>query len=733
MAVRKSGRHEGLGYEVTGIALAGLAALVTASLYFRDDVEHLEYVGVAGSYLSWLLFVSMGYTSYIFPLLLFILALEFMLLRRGLRFRAVLPAGLLFIVMSASGLLTMTLPVEAAGGIVGEVVSAALTSYFGTAGAAILLVTVFVTALVGTTGFSLIKTAAATAVAALKGAAAAAAAAARTFRAARESLKRRRERRAKAAAEKSERRKRAKGPAIVTAKESPRRAAEEPVQEEFDFVAPKGSFRLPHINLLDPVPDKDGSVDRETYITNSKILEKKLKDFDVDGHVVEVHPGPVITMYEFEPAPGVKVGKITNLADDLALAMRAVSIRILAPIPGKAVVGIEIPNHVREGIFAREILGCREFAKSRSRLTMALGTDITGNPVITDLARLPHLLIAGATGSGKSVALNAMIISILFKATPEDVRLLMIDPKMLELTAYEGLPHLITPVITDTKRAAGVLKSIVVEMGKRYKLMAEKGAKNINMYNRILEEEEGTADSGPRAARDTEEQEQENAHRRLPYIVVIIDELADLMLTSGKDVEESLVRLTQMARAAGIHLIVATQRPSVDVITGLIKANFPARLALQVPTRTDSRTILDAAGAETLLGEGDMLFMPPGTSRLRRIHGVYVSEHEIEKVIDFLKRQGKPRYDADIAEAKAAAAAGGEEDLSEEFLRRYDEAVALAATLETISTSYIQRRLRIGYNTAARIIEKMEAEGVVGPSQGSRPREVLLRKEEVEP
>ena len=467
---------------------------------------------------------------------------------------------------------------------------------------------------------------------------------------------------------------------------------------------------LPPLSLLDAVPKKGSSIDDKALLANSQVLEKKLLDFGIEGRVLEVRPGPVVTMYEFEPAPGVKVGRITNLSDDLALAMKAMSIRIIAPIPGKAVVGIEVPNQTRDMIMLREMMECPAFSKSRSRLSLALGKDISGAPYVADLARMPHLLVAGATGTGKSVSVNAMILSFLFKATPEDVRFLMVDPKMLELSAYEGIPHLITPVITDPKKAAGALRSIVTEMGRRYKLMAEKGAKNIEKYNQMVED-----------ANKSDE-------KKLPFIVVIIDELADLMMTSGKDVEECLVRLSQMARASGIHLMIATQRPSVDVVTGLIKTNFPARIAFQLPSRTDSRTIIDAGGAETLLGQGDMLFLPPGTSKLQRIHGAYVSETEIKRVTDFWKKQGAPAYEEIVIEENESALIDEDADLGEEFLRRYDEAVALAATLEMISTSYVQRRFRIGYNTAARIIEKMEKEGVVGPAQGSRPREVLLRK-----
>ena len=505
------------------------------------------------------------------------------------------------------------------------------------------------------------------------------------------------------------------GPGTPKIHAKTRPLADDEPKERLEFTSPKGSFVLPPITLLDAAPAKNDTVDKKELLENARILEKKLLDFGIEGRVLEVMPGPVVTMYEFEPAAGVKVNRITNLSDDLALAMKAETIRVVAPIPGKAVVGIEIPNHKRDVILLREMLESAAFVKSRSRLTLALGKDISGSAYMADLARMPHLLVAGATGTGKSVSVNSMILSVLYKATPEDVRFLMVDPKMLELSAYEGIPHLLAPVITDPKRAAGALRSVVSEMGKRYKAMSERGAKNIEKYNQMLDDA-SDADNG--------------AHKRLPLIVVIIDELADLMMTSGKDVEECLVRLSQMARAAGIHLMVATQRPSVDVVTGLIKTNFPARIAFQLPSKTDSRTILDAGGAETLLGQGDMLFLPPGTSKLQRIHGAYVSETEIKNVTDFWKKQGSPAYDKVLIEEaeKEESGSGAEEEEDAEFMRRYDEAVAMANELEMISTSYIQRRFRIGYNTAARIIERMESEGIVGPSQGSRPREVLKNR-----
>jgi S-DNA-T family DNA segregation ATPase FtsK/SpoIIIE len=428
-------------------------------------------------------------------------------------------------------------------------------------------------------------------------------------------------------------------------------------------------------------------------------LEAKLRDFGIDGQVVQVLPGPVVTMYEFEPASGIKVSRIVNLADDLALGMQALSVRIVAPIPGKAVVGIEIPNPQREAVSLADILAAAAFQQATSKLVMALGKDILGTPTVTDLAQIPHLLIAGATGSGKSVGLNSMICSILLHATPEDVKFIMIDPKMLELSVYDGIPHLIAPVVTHPKQAAAALHWAVTEMERRYRLLAEHGVRGIEGYNQTQ--------AGP----------------HLPYIVVVIDELADLMLVARREVEDSLTRLAQMARAAGIHLLVATQRPSVDVLTGIIKANFPARISFQVSSRTDSRTILDAIGAERLLGKGDMLFLPPGTSKLLRIHGAYVSEAEIKRVVDDLRTQQAPVYDVAMFSTPREEAA--EADAYDE---KYDAAVALVARLGQASASLIQRHLRIGYNRAARLIDVMERDGVVGPADGSRPREVYVKE-----
>jgi S-DNA-T family DNA segregation ATPase FtsK/SpoIIIE len=430
----------------------------------------------------------------------------------------------------------------------------------------------------------------------------------------------------------------------------------------------------------------------------ASILAGKLHDFGVDGRVVQVLPGPVVTMYEFAPASGIKVSRIVNLADDLALGMKALSVRIVAPVPGKSVVGIEVPNPHRQPVYLREIVASAAFQQATSKLVLALGKDILGTPTVTDLAQIPHLLIAGATGSGKSVGLNSMICSMLLNAAPEQVKFIMIDPKMLELSVYDGIPHLIAPVVTHPKKAAAALHWAVEEMERRYRLLAEHGVRGIDGYN------------------------QTHPESRLPYLVVVIDELADLMLVARRDVEDALTRLAQMARAAGIHLLVATQRPSVDVLTGIIKANFPARISFQVSSRTDSRTILDAIGAERLLGKGDMLFLPPGTSKLVRIHGAYVSEAEIKRVVDYLRTQQAPVYDTSIFTAKTDDHAE-----PEAFDEKYDAAVALVARVGHASASLIQRHLRIGYNRAARVLEVMEREGVVGPADGSRPRDVYVK------
>ena len=507
-------------------------------------------------------------------------------------------------------------------------------------------------------------------------------------------------------------------------------------QEQFKLPEIGKGYKLPPAELLDPSDGEQFKIDKETLHANSLILQKKLADFGVEGEVVAVRPGPVITMYEFKPAPGVKVRRIVTLSDDLAMALRAVSVRILAPIPGESVVGIEIPNPRRETVFLRQVIESEAYQSSDSKITLALGKDIGSSPFVTDLARMPHLLVAGATGTGKSVSINAMILSILFKCTPQDVHFIMIDPKMLELTVYEDIPHLLVPVVTDPKKAAAALFWAMDEMDRRYRLMRDKGARNIDNYNRTLERE-GTIKKSvieltePQSAEeDTDvggslDQDAPLVHEKLPRIVIIIDELADLMLTVGRDIEEYITRLAQKARAAGIHLILATQRPSVDVITGLIKANFPARISFQVTSRVDSRTILDSIGAEKLLGSGDLLYLPPGTARVTRVHGAFVSDQEVRKVMKFIKQQAQPNYRTEVFDVKKDVEAAVADEEHDEM---YDQAVAIVTETQQASISMIQRRLRVGYNRAARMIEQMERDGVVGPPDGAKPREVYARR-----
>ncbi|HDH01503.1 MAG TPA: DNA translocase FtsK, partial [Nitrospirae bacterium] len=461
-----------------------------------------------------------------------------------------------------------------------------------------------------------------------------------------------------------------------------------------------GAYVIPPLQLLSTY-ETVAKPGKEELFERAHLLEEKLSDFRITGKITRVHPGPVVTMYEFEPSPGIKISKIVSLSDDLGRALGGLSIRI-APIPGKTPLGIEVPNKQMGIVPLKEIIDSGNFLKSQSRLTIALGKDIYGRPIVSDLSRMPHLLVAGTTGSGKSVSINSMIMSILFKSTPKEVKMLMIDPKLLELSTYDGIPHLVTPVVTNPKEATLALKKMVLEMERRYRLIAEQGARNLDNFNRQVPEEE-----------------------RLPYIIVIIDELADLMFTASKEVEDSIVRLAQMARASGIHLILATQRPSVDVITGIIKANFPTRIAFQVTTKVDSRTILDAQGAEQLIGKGDMLFMATG-ARLTRLHGAYVTEDEVRSVTSFIKAQGEP--DFSMFDAIQLETAERAEEGSTEGDELYQQVIDHAENMGEISISSIQRRFKIGYNRAARIMELLEEEGFVGPPKGAgKPRDFIRR------
>jgi S-DNA-T family DNA segregation ATPase FtsK/SpoIIIE len=486
-----------------------------------------------------------------------------------------------------------------------------------------------------------------------------------------------------------------------------------PELEPAHAAAPRrqGAYTLPPVSLLDS-PKIERKIDERELMDAARQLEEKCREFAVEGQVAQIHPGPVVTTFEFKPEAGVKYSKITSLADDLCLAMQAESV-LIDRIPGKSTVGIQIPNPNREAISLRELLESDAYHRSLSKLTLTLGKTIHGEPFVTDLSTMPHLLIAGSTGTGKSVGLNSMLTSILYRATPDDVRLILIDPKRLELGMYEEIPHLLTPVVVDPKKAANALRWAVREMEERYKTLASEGVRNIEQYNRNIRL--ALAESG--ASKDAD------APRQLPFIVVVIDELADLMMVASNEVEESIARLAQMARAVGIHLILATQRPSVDVITGLIKANLPSRISFRVSSKIDSRTILDSNGAEQLLGRGDMLFLPPASSRCIRLHGPYISEQESARLASFLRKQGKPVFDDTITDEDEKGGPGALEFEKDDL---YDEAARIVVGSGQVSISYLQRKLRIGFSRAARLVDMMEAEGLVSSGAGGKPREVLV-------
>lgn len=666
-----------------------------------------NYIGIMGAYLADALLRLFGASAYLIPFFMFLYAVFLMLGREALHPHLKKTGGVLLFVSSSAflGLGSETISLFGenipSGGMLGDMIARMLLSGFSDTGSYIITITAFTVALMLLTPFS------------VRG----------LFSWLRltysrlmdeieilVSVHRGRAEKARKAKEiqplpkespKIVEQQRHAWPAEAKKASQPVR----PVQTSFSFMEKGGAYILPTPELLDPLPTVIKRVSREDMLAQSELLTRKLQDFDIQGRVSQVYPGPVVTMFEFEPAPGVKVSRIVNLADDLALAMRSSSVRIVSPLPGRAAVGIEVPNNTRETVYFRQVIESPEFQANKSKLRIPLGKDIFGQPVVSSIDKMPHLLIAGATGSGKSVAINTIILAMLFNAGPNDVKLVLVDPKMLELSLYNDIPHLMSPVVTQPKRAAETLRALVAEMERRYRQLAEKATKNIESYNKTVPEAE-----------------------RLPYIVVIIDELADLMMTVQREVEDSIMRLAQMARAAGIHLIVATQRPSVDVITGLIKANLPARISFQVSSKTDSRTILDANGAENLLGMGDMLFLPPGTAHLMRVHGCFVSEAEIKRVVEFIKKQAKPNYELlaqrvkEVAEAQAPA--GGEDERDE----LYERAIELVMMNGQASTSFLQRRLRVGYNRAARMIEMMEEDGIVAPADGVKPRQVLVKK-----
>jgi S-DNA-T family DNA segregation ATPase FtsK/SpoIIIE len=699
--------------EARGILAVALAGFALVSLAVFDPAvppgEQATSVGPVGWWLGWALFRVLGYAGFLLPLLLGAWGVSAFVRPKIARGWVVL-AGLGVLLLAAAGLLQQAADtfvaervtrggIVATGGSVGWALAAALHAALGRFGAWLVL------AAAVPVGVLLVTQASYTAVARL--------AAARLARL-------RRARRARPATPRLELDTTAPGvapagaepdavqPPLVVEPARPRgRLMEQGLawQETFDFGRGGAqAFQLPPVGLLKPPPPEELKRTREELQDNAEILRRKLQDFEVDGRIVQVSPGPIITSYEFEPAAGVKVSQVVNLADDLALALKSASVRIVGPIPGRGTVAIEVPNDDHSIVYLREIFVSPEFAESKGKLPLALGKDVQGQAVVADLTAMPHLLIAGATGSGKSVGLSAMICSILYKATPADVRFLMIDPKRLELSVYESIPHLLAPVVTDAREAAARLRWIVGKMDERYRTLQAKQVRNIEGYNRAVTAEE-----------------------RLPYWVVVVDELADLMLVSAGDVQTSLVRLAQIARAVGIHLIIATQRPSVDVVTGLIKANFPTRIAFQVASKVDSRTVLDGNGAEQLLGRGDMIYVPPGANKQMRVHGAWVADDEVKAVCEFLRKQGTALYEEIVL---PAAGGGGEDgDAGAERDDLYWDCVRLVIGQRQGSISFLQRRMSLGYPKAARFIDMMEQDRIIGPGQGAKPREILVGPE----
>ncbi len=649
-----------------------------SSLFTYSTEPVGNYGGVVGSYLSDILITAVGISSFAIPVFGAVYGVKRMFGKE--RHRLHLAGSVLFVlsVSLLTGLMGMSFSLEhGAGGLVGSALGGLLHGGLSTVGAYIAALGLVLTSAIMLSPVSIINLMA-------------------------DSLTRKKAPARKKREPAGGRQKARDGYAepIVVA---PPYTEEPGMPEDAGEAPPAGAaegYELPRLellNLYDPVERQT----RDELLEASALLERKLLDFSVEGKVTQVHTGPIVTMFEFEPAPGVKISRVVSLADDLALSLKARSVRIAA-LPGKASIGIEIPNKERETVSLREMLTSEGFRQSGSKLTIALGKDIFGSPVVTDLSRMPHLLVAGSTGSGKSVSLNTMVLSILYKATPDEVKFLMIDPKLLELSSYDGIPHLISTVLTNPKEAAEMLRKMVYEMERRYRLIAQKGVRNIESFNAAAAPEE-----------------------KLPYIVIFIDELADLMYAAPSNVEDSIARLAQMARASGIHLVLATQRPSVDVITGLIKANFPARIAFHVMSRVDSRTIIDAQGAEQLLGKGDMLFMLPGRA-IKRVHGALVTEGEVKAVADFIGAQGGPDYSIVQKIETEAASREAEASAEDERDEMYAKAVEYAQALGEVSISSIQRRFKIGYNRAARIMELLEEDGRVGPPRGAgKPRDFL--------
>lgn len=789
-ARRASSPSSHIQREVIGVILIALSLLMLLSLLSfvpgeaklvaagpLDAVPPRNLIGSFGALLAGAFFYGLGGAAYLFPVLLG---------RVGFRCFAQVPVSLrlrtaasslaavfflgAFLHLETTGVPTLTSGMISrgmAGGIVGQTIAEGLRAVFAGTGAHILIMTGFLVSLLLTTPLSLAEVVRRLPERwAVLREGLSAVMPERSNNVQKESINRRA--RVKSSRPPTVTQEESVAERIEGAEPSPSPSSPGPVIQPFPVItatvdeqttepeavvppAEPADYQLPDPEIL--LGDPSGPMDRmsdEELRAQSEVLSRALMSFGIEGIVTEVRPGPVVTMYEFEPAPGTKVARIVNLADDLALALKATSLRIVAPLPGKSVVGIEVPNRSRETVSLKEVVMSDAFRRARSRLTLALGKDIFGAPMTADLKTMPHLLVAGATGAGKSVSLNTMLLSILFSAKPSEVKLLLIDPKMLEFQSYEGIPHLLRPVITEPKSAARGLGWVVAEMERRYKLLAEAGVRNVDAYNRkvagfhgaiagnssaggeqtdlpmqFLSEEERLS-AGESSIAEGERgcmQPKPTPPEPLPFIVVMIDELADLMMVAPKDVEDKIARLAQMARASGIHLVLATQRPSVDVLTGLIKANFPARIAFQVSSKTDSRTILDANGAEALLGRGDMLYLASGTGRLARLHGSFVSDDDVRSVVEFVKKQALPIYNQELQSLKLEEAA--EEEAKDKV---YEQAKDLVLSTGQASASLIQRRLRVGYPRAARMIEQMETEGIVGAAGRDGRREVLGRR-----
>jgi DNA segregation ATPase FtsK/SpoIIIE, S-DNA-T family len=731
--------------EVVGLLCFASFVMLTLSLVSYSPLDpslntsssggiYSNYAGRVGAWISDTLLQGFGLGAVVIPLALLVVGFK-LVRRRPLEYPFLKLAGLCCALMALCALLTLLTPSEipglefVPGGVSGILVSDLLLTHLNRAGSIVVAATVLLLSAVLTTRFSIEGT--------LERAGKIHFNPVASWRGGYSRWRKRRQERKELARLKKTKTVMAqpvpKKISMGSNKEVPALAEKEPqsIPEVHRSVAPSPShgdsgskqetlpaasqrvdlnrpYRLPSLNFLQAQQAED-EIDEQELIERAHKLTTKCAEFDVLGRVVQIHPGPVVTTFEFKPDAGVKYNRVTGLADDLCLALKAESIRI-DRIPGKNTVGIEAPNITRQTILLRDIFSSAAYEQSRSKLTLGLGKLINGSVYIADLVRMPHLLIAGATGSGKSVALNGMVCSVLYKAHPAEVRFIMIDPKRLELGVYDGIPHLLTPIVTDPKQAANALNWAVNEMEERYRLLAQHGVRNIEQYNRVVTEQRTNPELEP-----------------LPYIVIIVDELADLMMTAGKDVEAALTRLAQMARAIGIHLILATQRPSVDVLTGLIKANFPCRISFRVSSKVDSRTILDCNGAEQLLGNGDSLLLSPGSSRLVRVHGAFISEGEIARVVGFLKEQASPEYREEILEGEAVEDGGpGLTDLDDLEDQLYEEAARFVVETGKASTSLLQRRLRIGYGRAARLLDMMQHDGLIGPPDGSKAREVLV-------